>query len=66
MRKYPKKKRRCKLMKKTELKKQWGKRIKEYKTSNMSVNGWCKTNNIKPSSFRYWLDKEKSGDTIKK
>jgi hypothetical protein len=53
-------------MTKTGLKEQWAKRVKEYKASNMSISGWCRANNIKPSTFRYWLDKEKAIDAMQK
>jgi hypothetical protein len=53
-------------MTKTGLKEQWAKRVKEYKASNMSISGWCRANNIKPSTFRYWLDKEKAMDVMQK
>jgi hypothetical protein len=53
-------------MTKTGLKEQWVKRVKEYKASNMSISGWCRANNIKPSTFRYWLDKEKAIDAMQK
>jgi hypothetical protein len=32
----------------------------------MSISGWCRANNIKPSTFRYWLDKEKAIDAMQK
>lgn len=53
-------------MTKTGLKEQWAKRVKEYKASNMSISGWCRANDIKPSTFRYWLDKEKAIDAMQK
>ncbi|QSQ08857.1 hypothetical protein H0A61_01202 [Koleobacter methoxysyntrophicus] len=53
-------------MTKTGLKEQWEKRIKQYKASNTSISAWCRANNIKPSTFRYWLDKEKAVDIMQK
>lgn len=51
-------------MTKLELRKQWEARVKEYKTSNMGISAWCKAKDIKVSTFRYWLDKEKSKNVM--
>lgn len=35
----------------------WEKRVKDFVKSNESMNKWCKENNIKPTTFRYWVKK---------
>ncbi len=43
----------------------WIKRVKEYNSSNLSQTAWCKENDIKPSSLRYWLGKINNKSTVK-
>lgn len=47
-------------MSKEEVRKQWEKRVEEYKASNMSASAWCRANNINPSTFWYWLNRDKT------
>ena len=44
---------------KKELREKWEKCIKEYKESNMNISAWCKANNIKPTTFKNWLYKDR-------
>ena len=53
-------------MKKVELEKVWKLRVADFRSSNQSLTAWCKTNNLKPNSFRYWLDKDNAKGTVPK
>lgn len=43
-----------------KLRNQWNRRVQEFKQSNKNISEWCKENGINPSTFRYWLDKDKA------
>jgi hypothetical protein len=48
-------------MKKEDLRKMWRKRVKEFKAGDYaSINGYCRIKSIKPTTFQYWLYKDKS------
>ena len=36
---------------------EWMARIKESKESGLSINEWCRQNNIQTGSYYYWLNK---------
>lgn len=50
-------------MRLNENKELWVQRVEEFKSSNLNQTTWCKENEIKVSSLRYWLKKldNKSG-----
>jgi hypothetical protein len=61
MRKYSKRERKDIFkMSKEVLRKKWGKHVGEYKRRSQSINSYCRENNLKASTFRYWLDKDKT------
>jgi hypothetical protein len=35
----------------------WKNEVEKYKKSGLSVNGYCRVNNISPSTFMYWKKK---------
>lgn len=47
-------------MPKTQLQQEWETRIRDFKTSGLSVKDWCATHEVKPHQLRYWLQKEKA------
>lgn len=51
-------------MRNENLKTIWEKRIKHYKESGLSMNRWCKDNDIKVHQLYYWLKKFNNEDSI--
>ncbi len=49
-------------MPKTQLQQEWEVRIRDFKTSGLSVKDWCATHEVKPHQLRYWLRKEKANE----
>jgi hypothetical protein len=50
-------------MARSELRKEWEQRIKEYKSSGQSASKWCAAHDISIHQFWYWQKKLKSSDT---
>jgi hypothetical protein len=46
-------------MNRKSLNKKWIAHVNAYKQSGQSLNGYCRENGLKQSTFRYWVDKEK-------
>ena len=41
-------------MPKTQLQQEWETRIRDFKTSGLSVKDWCAANEVKPHQSRNW------------
>jgi len=35
----------------------WKERVEEYRHSGLSIRNWCKKNEIKETTFKYWINK---------
>lgn len=46
-------------MSRIEQRLEWEKRINEFKASGLSAAAWCKTHDVKPHQFNYYLYKDK-------
>jgi len=53
-------------MSKNENKENWLNLVKKYETSGLSQKAFCEKNNLKLSSFRYWVSKASSNPSDKK
>ena len=38
---------------------EWMEHVKKFKDSGLSINHYCRENNLKPTSFRHWVNKER-------
>ena len=45
------------MLNKEENEKIWRERVAEYRASNKTQKEWCKENNFKYTTLRYWLEK---------
>ena len=46
-------------MNKLRSKEEWMEHVKRFKESGISINRYCRDNNLKPTSFRHWINKDR-------
>ena len=49
---------------KTKVRSMWEQRVTAYKASGQILSDWCRSNDVKPASLRFWIREFKDAKTI--